>query len=196
MRGWDTDARLHESDGVQNQCQASPASIGSPPPTVALGPQNTVVCNAATVYLLLASVFVYCPRAHETHESGVTRSVAVTPATRTTPVHIIAAFLPLRHTHKQTNTPTHSLAPFCCHRTGVTGLCFEEAHSMTTFGPMREETVLSVWVMIDSMLDYSEALVMVNLLHVLVLYSVGVNRSVCLSGLWIQLCAGGKSADL
>lgn len=37
---------------------------------------------------------------------------------------------------------------------------------------------------------------MANLLHVLVLRSAGVNRSVCLSGSWIQLCALGKSADL
>ena len=143
---------------------------------------------------VLTSVFVFCPRAG-THESGAPGSMAVTPATRTTPLHIIAAILLLQHTHARTHTHTHThteLCPVLSPQDGSHG-CFEEARNTATFGPMGAETVLPVWVMIDSMLDYSEALVMVNLLHVLVLYSAGVNRSVCRSGSLVWLCVDGKS---
>lgn len=60
-------------------------------------------------------------------------------------------FSPLLHTH----THEHSLAQFFCLRMGVTGLCFDKAHSTAACGPMRAKTLFSVWVMIDSMLDYS-----------------------------------------
>lgn len=74
--------------------------------------------------------------------------------------------------HKQTRalTHTHSSGLLRRHRTRVTGTAFEEAHSTTTVGPTREQAALWGWVTIDSLLDYSEALVM-NLLHVLVLFS-------------------------
>lgn len=91
---------------------------------------------------------------------------------------------PLTHNRclssSDTETDSHTArASYFATGRGVTGLCFEEVHSMTVLGPMREQTVRSVWVMIDSLLDYSEALVM-NLLHVLVLFSLGVSRSVSL----------------
>lgn len=67
--------------------------------------ENTAGCNKA---ISRACVHViYRPWA-ETHESGVTGSVAVTLLTRTTPVHAIAAFLPLRHTHAPAHPRTHT----------------------------------------------------------------------------------------
>lgn len=59
------------------------------------------------LYLPLTSAYVYRPWA-ATHESGVAGSTAVTPATRTTPVHISEAFLPLQHTDTQTDKRTHT----------------------------------------------------------------------------------------
>lgn len=91
---------------------------------------------------------------------------------------------PLTHNRclssSDTETDSHTArARYFATGRGVTGLCFEEAHSMTVLGPMREQTARSVWVMIDSLLHYSEALV-TNLLHVLVLFSLGVSWSVSL----------------
>lgn len=126
------------------------------------------------------TVLVHCPWAG-THESGVTGSLAVTLATT-----LLLFFLSCR----QTEIHTHNSAPFFRLRVGVTRQCFEEEHSTVTFRPIRVETVLSVWVMIDSMLDYSQALVTVNLLYVLVPYFVSVNRSVCLTGSRIWWLAG------
>lgn len=112
---------LPTSNAGQDQCQRwQPLLDHSPSRWL----QNTAMWNAAIsppLYFSLTSMFVYCPWA-ATHESGVTGSSAVTQATRTTPVHLNRYLSSSPGAGTQTNTPTHSLAPFCYHRTGITGL--------------------------------------------------------------------------
>lgn len=117
---------------------------------------KTPVCNVA-----VAAMFVEHPWVG-THESGVNRSVAVTTVTRTSSVLVLAAIL--FHLPLLLRTQ-HGLFSWLGMR--VTGLRFEEVHSMAPFGPMRAETALSVWVMIDSVFCHTG---ISHLFHVLVLY--------------------------
>lgn len=134
-------------------------------------PENTAGCDAAPSR---ARTRVCLPSlSRNTWELG-DWTAAMTLATKATPDHIIAAFLLRQHANRLEPSRTRTTrAP----GTRVTGTAFEEAHSTTAVGPMREQAALWGWVMIDSLLDYSEALVM-NLLHVLVLFWAVWTRSV------------------
>lgn len=98
-------------------------------------------------------------------------TAAMTLATRATPDHIIAAFLLRRHTNRLEPSRTRT-ARACYAATGQEspGPRLKRRTARPQSGPMRKQAALWGWVMIDSLLDYSEALVM-NLLHVLVLFS-------------------------
>lgn len=131
-------------------------------------PQNTAGRDAAPAHARIRVCLLSLSR--NTWKWGGGWTAAITLATRATPDRIIAAFLLRRHTNRPEASRTRT-ARACCapqHR---------ESQQRVWRGQQRDHSRTNGsaaaapcgWVMIDSLLDYSEALVM-NSLRVLVLF--------------------------